>query len=92
MGGGALTIEAHPQTFVKDSTKIKSKLAAVHPGSVARVHVDADDHGVVWRSGPVRSHPAHQKERLNRPGLRSTVDGRIAYGEAFVPTEAAPDG
>src|SRR5476651_715024 len=55
---------SHPKTFVKDSvitTKIKSKLAAEHPGSMARVHVDTDDHGVVWLSGNVRSE--EQRER-----------------------------
>ena len=55
---------SHPKTFVKDSvitTKIKSKLAAEHPGSMARIHVDTDDHGVVWLSGHVRS--KEQRER-----------------------------
>ncbi|HWS69530.1 MAG TPA: BON domain-containing protein [Steroidobacteraceae bacterium] len=55
---------SHPKTFVKDSvitTKIKTKLAAEHPGSMARVHVDTDDHGVVWLSGHVRSE--QQRER-----------------------------
>jgi hyperosmotically inducible protein len=55
---------SHPKTFVKDSvitTKIKTKLAAEHPGSMARVHVDTDDHGVVWLSGHVRSE--EQRER-----------------------------
>src|ERR1700724_3369329 len=55
---------SHPKSFVKDSvitTKIKTKLAAEHPGSMARVHVDTDDHGVVWLSGHVRSE--EQRER-----------------------------
>jgi hyperosmotically inducible protein len=55
---------SHPKTFVKDSvitSKIKTKLAAEHPGSMARVHVDTDDHGVVWLSGHVRSE--EQRER-----------------------------
>jgi hyperosmotically inducible protein len=55
---------SHPKAFVKDSvitTKIKAKLAAEHPGSMARVHVDTDDHGVVWLSGHVRSE--EQRER-----------------------------
>ena len=55
---------SHPKTFVKDSvitTKIKSKLAAEHPASMARIHVDTDDHGVVWLSGRVRSE--EQRER-----------------------------
>jgi len=55
---------SHPKTFVKDSAitaKIKTKLAAEHPGTLARVHVDTDDHGVVWLSGKVRSE--EQRER-----------------------------
>jgi hyperosmotically inducible protein len=55
---------SHPKTFVKDSvitSKIKAKLATEHPGSMARVHVDTDDHGVVWLSGHVRSE--EQRER-----------------------------
>jgi hyperosmotically inducible protein len=49
---------SHPKTFVKDSaitTKIKSKLAAQHLTSVARIHVDTDAGGVVWLSGTARS-------------------------------------
>ena len=48
----------HPKTFVKDSvitTKVKSKLAAEHLGSLAHIRVDTDDHGVVWLRGHVRS-------------------------------------
>jgi hyperosmotically inducible protein len=49
---------SHPKAFVKDSaitTKIKSKLAAQHLTSVARIHVDTDADGVVWLSGTARS-------------------------------------
>ena len=49
----------HPKAFVKDSAitvKIKAKLAAEHPSSMARIHVDTDAHGVVWLSGTARSH------------------------------------
>lgn len=49
---------SHPKAFVKDSaitTKIKSKLAAQHLTSVARIHVDTDAGGVVWLSGTARS-------------------------------------
>ena len=49
---------SHPKSFVKDSeitTKIKSKLAAQHLTSVARIHVDTDADGVVWLSGTARS-------------------------------------
>lgn len=46
------------KSFVKDSvitTKIKSKLATEHIGSLARIHVDTDANGVVWLSGEARS-------------------------------------
>ena len=46
----------NPKTFVKDSvitTKIKSKLAAEHPGSMKHIRVDTDNNGVVWMSGTV---------------------------------------
>ena len=49
---------SHPKAFVKDSaitTKIKTKLAAEHPASMARIHVDTDANGVVWLSGTARS-------------------------------------
>lgn len=45
---------AHPMTWVKDSmitTKIKTKLAADHPGSMKHIQVDTDKDGVVWMSG-----------------------------------------
>jgi len=54
----------HPKAFVKDSvitTKIKSKLAAEHPGSLAHVHVDTDSNGVVWLSGNARDQGAIDK-------------------------------
>ena len=47
-----------PATFVKDSaitTKIKSKLAAEHVGSLATIHVDTDKDGVVWMSGTAKT-------------------------------------
>jgi hyperosmotically inducible periplasmic protein len=65
---------SHPKTFVKDSvitTKIKSKLAAEHPGSMARVHVDTDDHGVVWLSGHVRS----QEQRDRAVAIAHETEG-----------------
>ena len=49
---------ADPATFVKDSaitTKIKTKLAAEHLGSLANISVDTDKNGVVWMSGTVKS-------------------------------------
>jgi len=47
-----------PATFVKDSmitTKIKTKLAAENPTSMANIKVDTDKDGVVWMSGTVKS-------------------------------------
>ena len=47
-----------PATFVKDSTittKIKTKLAAEDPASVATIHVDTDKDGIVWMSGTAKS-------------------------------------
>ena len=47
-----------PKVFVKDSvitTKIKAKLAAEKPSSLATIHVDTDANGVVWLSGTAKS-------------------------------------
>jgi hyperosmotically inducible protein len=52
---------SHPKAFVKDSaitTKIKSKLAAQHLSSLAKIHVDTDADGVVWLSGSAASQDA----------------------------------
>jgi hyperosmotically inducible periplasmic protein len=49
---------SHPGTFVKDSvitTKVKTKLAADHPGTLAHIRVDTDAGGVVWLSGNART-------------------------------------
>ena len=49
---------SHPMAFVKDSTittKVKTKLAADHPTSLAMIHVDTDKSGVVWLSGTART-------------------------------------
>ena len=46
------------KTFVKDSaitTKIKTKLAAESPASLAKIHVDTDKAGVVYLSGTAKS-------------------------------------
>ena len=48
----------HPKAFVKDSaitTKVKSRLAAQHLGSLAKIHVDTDANGTVWLTGTARS-------------------------------------
>lgn len=55
------TDRSHPEAFVKDSaitTKIKSKLAVEHFSSLAKIHVDTDQNGVVWLSGNVESQEA----------------------------------
>lgn len=49
---------SHPGAFVKDSvitTKIKSKLAANHVTSLARIHVDTDANGYVWLRGTTKT-------------------------------------
>ena len=48
------TDRSKPMVFVKDSvitTKIKTKLAAEHPGSLKHLGVDTDLNGVVWMTG-----------------------------------------
>jgi hyperosmotically inducible protein len=48
------TDRSKPVVFVKDSvitTKIKTKLAAEHPGSMKHIKVDTDMNGVVWMTG-----------------------------------------
>ena len=52
------TDRANPATFVKDSattTKIKTQLAAKHPGSLKHISVDTDRNGVVWMTGTVNT-------------------------------------
>ena len=47
-----------PATFVKDSaitTKIKTKLAAENPATMANIKVDTDKDGVVWMSGTAKT-------------------------------------
>ncbi len=49
---------SQPSAFVKDSvitTKIKTKLAAEHPSTLAKIQVDTDANGVVWLSGTADS-------------------------------------
>jgi hyperosmotically inducible protein len=60
------TDRSHPGTFVKDSaitTKIKTKLAADHITSAAKIHVDTDADGIVWLTGT-----AHTKAEVDRAG------------------------
>ena len=47
-----------PGTFVKDSaitTKVKTKLAADSPSSMATIQVDTDKDGIVWMSGTAKT-------------------------------------
>jgi|SRR4030095_3113161 hyperosmotically inducible protein len=49
---------SNPANFVKDSvitTKIKTQLAAEHPGSVKHIQVDTDKDGIVWMTGTANS-------------------------------------
>ena len=55
---------ANPKLFVKDSvitTKIKTKLAAEHAGSLKHISVDTDRDGVVWMTGT-----ANSQEEVNK--------------------------
>ena len=55
---------SHPKIFVKDSvitTKIKAKLAAEKPASLAHIRVDTDADGVVWLSGTARTKEEAEK-------------------------------
>lgn len=48
----------NPKVFVKDSAitaKVKSKLAAEHLGSLAKIHVDTDANGIVVLTGTAGS-------------------------------------
>lgn len=52
------TDRSKPVTFVKDSVvtaKIKTKLAAEHPGSAKHIKVDTDRNGIVYLSGTTNS-------------------------------------
>ena len=58
------TDRSHPTAFVKDSvitTKIKTKLAAEKPSTLAKIQVDTDANGVVWLSGNAESQAAIDK-------------------------------
>src|SRR5258708_12610511 len=82
---------SHPKTFVKDSvitTKIKTKLAAEHPGSMARVPVDTDDHGGVWLSGHVRSE--EQRDRAASPPLPTARATKLHTNPHTKKTPQAP--
>jgi len=58
LGADEMSDRSHPQAFVKDSvitTKVKSKLAAEHMKTLADIHVDTDDNGIVWLRGNTTS-------------------------------------
>lgn len=64
-------------TYVKDSvitTKVKSKLAAKHLSTLAKVRVDTDADGVVWLSGTVPTKDAKDLAEMiakNTDGVQS---------------------
>jgi hyperosmotically inducible protein len=58
------TDRSHQRAFVKDSvitTKIKTKLAAEHLGTLAHIKVDTDKDGVVYLSGTAPTQEAADK-------------------------------
>jgi hyperosmotically inducible protein len=68
---------SNPANYVKDSvitTKIKTKLAADHLGSMKHVKVDTDRNGGVWMTGTVNSQEAVDKAvaiARNTEGVKS---------------------
>ena len=71
------TDRSKPKTFVKNSvitTKIKSKLAAEHLGSVKHIRIDTDKNGVVWMTGTANSQEEADKAvaiARNTEGVKS---------------------
>jgi hyperosmotically inducible protein len=71
------TDRSKPATFVKDSvitTKIKTKLAADHLGTLKHVTVDTDKNGGVWMTGTANSQEAVDKAvaiARNTEGVKS---------------------
>ena len=65
------------------TTKIKTKLAAEHLSSLARIHVDTDENGIVWLSGSARDQLAIDKalsiarDTEGVKDVKSTVEIRI---------------
>lgn len=75
---------SHPGTFVDDAaitTKIKTKLAADHLASLAKIHVDTDRAGVVVLTGS-----AHNRETVAQAELiaRNTEGVRAVHNEIVV--------
>jgi hyperosmotically inducible protein len=73
---------AHPVTFVKDSvitTKVKAKLAAEHPASLAQIKVDTDRKGHVFLSGTVGS----QADADKAVSIATATDGVTAVSSTI---------
>ena len=73
------TDRANPATFVKDSvitTKIKTKLAAEHPGSAKHIKVDTDQNGIVWMTGTANTAGRSEPGRHDRQEHRGREDGQ----------------
>ena len=54
-------LEQEPLWFSVNGTKIKTKLAADHPGSMKHIRVDTDKDGVVWLTGT-----ANTQDEINK--------------------------
>jgi hyperosmotically inducible protein len=70
---------SHPGHFIKDSvitTKVKSKLAAEHMKSLARIHVDTDENGIVWLSGSTHSQEGADRAIAIARGTEGVKDVR----------------
>ena len=86
-----------PVTFVKDSvitTKIKSKLAADKPSSLAHIHVDTDSKGMVVLSGKAKTQEEADKAVSIANGTKgvTSVKSEIQVKNAPAPAHAAaPD-
>lgn len=81
------TDRSHAKTFVKDSaitTKVKTKLAAEHITSLAKIHVDTDQDGVVWLSGT-----AHSQAEVDKAVsiARETEHVKAVHNEITVKTD-----
>ena len=67
---------SHPGNFVKDSvitTKVKTKLAAEHLGTLAHIQVDTDANGVVWLTGNAKTQEAIDKAVSITKGTEGVV-------------------
>ncbi len=67
---------SHAGAFVKDSvitTKVKSKLAAKHLSTLAKIQVDTDDQGVVWLSGRAPTQDASDLAEMIAKGTKGVT-------------------